>query len=69
MCNSGELGDGFHYLLNCYYFKQERSELLPTDICKNRNIIDYTDLMNSHDKHTLIGLSKHSKIIIIMSVY
>lgn len=67
MCNSGELGDGFHYLLNCYYFKQERSELLPTDICKNRNIIDYADLMNSHDKYTLIGLSKHSKII--MSVY
>lgn len=64
LCNSGMLGDEFHYLLNCYYFKQERSKFLPIDLSNIRNIISFSDLMNSHDKYVLIGLSKYCKIIV-----
>lgn len=64
LCNLGELGDEFHYLFNCDYFKQERSKFLPIHLCKNRNIISFSDLINSHDKYVLIGLSKYCKIII-----
>lgn len=64
LCNSGELGDEFYYLFNFDYFKQKRYKFLPLDVCKNRNIISFSDLMNSHDKYVLSGLSKYCKVII-----
>ena len=62
LCNLGELGDEFHYLFSCDYFKQERYKFLPHDLCKNKNIISFSELMNSQDKYVLIGLSKFCKI-------
>jgi hypothetical protein len=54
LCSLGELGDEFHYLFSCDYFKKERYKFLPHDLCKNRNIISFSKLMTSHDKYVLI---------------
>jgi hypothetical protein len=75
LCNLGELGDEFHYVFSCDYFKQERYKIIPHDLSKNRNIISFSELMNSQDKYVLIGVSfvklcqflNHDTAIIISS--
>ena len=38
-----------------------------THVIKNKNIISFSELMNSQDKYVLIGLSKFCKIV--MSIF
>jgi hypothetical protein len=63
LCNKEELGDEFHYLFNCTFFKDERIKFIPEYLYNVPNTISFSELMNSDDKYVLIGLSK-----IVMSV-
>jgi hypothetical protein len=67
ICNKEELGDEFHYLFNCTFFKDERIKFIPEYLYNVPNTISFSELMNSDDKYVLIGLSKYAKIV--MSVF
>ena len=67
LCDKEELGDEFHYIFNCTFFNTERRKFIPQHIYNNRNIQSLSDLMNSHDKYTLVGLAKFCKIV--MSIF
>jgi hypothetical protein len=67
LCNKEELGDEFHYLFNCTFFKDERKQFIPEYLYNVPNTISFSELMNSDDKYVLIGLSKYAKIV--MSVF
>ncbi|KAK6188041.1 hypothetical protein SNE40_004309 [Patella caerulea] len=55
LCNKEEQGDEFHYIFNCTFFNYERQKFLPADICKIKNTMSFSELMNSKDKFVLIG--------------
>jgi hypothetical protein len=57
------------YLVSCNYFKQERYICLTHELCKNRNVKVFSDLVNTHNKYVLIGLSKYCKIVMTISNY
>ena len=65
-CNN-ELGDGFHYVLNCNFFTNDRKEFMNRYYYQRPNIIKYSELMNTANKTKLkklaIFVSKILKII------
>ena len=67
LCNSNVLGDEIHYIYDCSCFNAERLKFLPADICKVKNTMSFSNLMNSKDKFVLVGLAKFCKIV--MSIY
>ena len=67
LCSKHELGDEFHYIFNCTFFKDERSKYLPKRLVGCPNALTYNELMNSDDKYVLIGLAKFCKIV--MSIF
>ena len=46
ICNSGEVGDEFHYLFNCTFFNQIRKTLIPERYRRNTNCISFQSLRN-----------------------
>ena len=66
LCNKEELGDEFHYLFNCTFFKDERKKFIPEYLYNVPNTISFSELMNSDDKYVLIGLSKYAKIVMFV---
>jgi hypothetical protein len=54
LCNKEELGDEFHYLFNCTFFKDERKKIIPEYLYNVPNTISFSELMNSDDKYVLI---------------
>ena len=67
LCDKEELGDEFHYIISCNFFRPERHRFIPVPIYNNINILSLTDIMNSQDKYVLVGLAKFCKIV--MSVF
>ena len=57
-CNTNDIGDEYHYLFICPFFKKKRIELLPKFYTKRPNTVKYNDLFNSENKTLLLKL-KH----------
>ncbi|CAC5364234.1 unnamed protein product [Mytilus coruscus] len=66
LCDKEQLGDEFH-IFNWNVCSAERHEFIPVHIYNDSNIISLSEIMNSHDKYTLVGLAKFCKIV--MSVF
>ena len=49
-CSINEIGDEYHYILICEYFKEHRVKLLPSFYWKRPNIVKFYDLFNSIKK-------------------
>ena len=67
-----ELVSGFDRTLEVEARDLEQSKKLtftslPADICKVKNTMSFSNLMNSKDKFVLVGLAKFCKIV--MSIY
>lgn len=56
-CNNNSLGDEFHYLFECSFFKSDRELLLRKYFYNRPNTIKYRLLMNSNNKIILKNLS------------
>lgn len=63
LCDSGDVGDNFHYLLICSYFKSQRNLYVDKKYFRRPNILKYKELLSSSDKITLEKLSKFVKIL------
>ena len=63
VCNSGEVGDEFHYLFNCSFFTQLRKTLIPERYRKNTNFLSFESVMNENNEQTLCKLGKFVSVI------
>ena len=64
MCNLHEIGDEFHFIFKCSYFKKERKKYLNNHYTKTPSIIKFHELFNSTGA-TLINLCYFIKCIIV----
>ena len=58
-----DVGDEFHMVLICTYFKEERSKYIKPYFYRNPNILKFQQLMNTSEKKILINLCFFVKII------
>ena len=61
--NTGDLGDEYHYVLICDFFKDERSQLIAPYYWKTPNAIKYNKLFCNTNKRTLGKLIRFIQII------
>ena len=64
MCDRKNIGDEYHYIMECTYFSNERKILLPSRFHKNHNTFKFNELMNSGNIETLKSLSRLIKKIL-----
>ena len=63
VCNKNGIGDEYHYLFSCDFFKNERNLYLKQYFYVNLNICKYRELFTSNSETTLIKLSNFVGII------
>ena len=61
MCNGGQLGDEFHFCLECPALKELRIRFSPANIYKRRNVINFERILNIKNTITLVNLAKFIK--------
>ena len=64
LCTANSIGDEFHYLLQCPYFKLDRLRLIPASYYEQPNILKYRNLLCIRDETCLMNLGKFMGIII-----
>ena len=63
LCNKREIGDEYHYVMSCTFFKNERKKFIADLYWKNPNCIKFDSLFSCKDTKKLCNLSKFVKII------
>ncbi|MEW8548382.1 MAG: reverse transcriptase family protein, partial [Candidatus Thiodiazotropha sp.] len=63
LCQKNDIGDEFHYLLVCPFFKRERSQAVDYYFYRNPNIIKFKELLNIKSEAKLSRLSTFMGII------
>ena len=63
LCQNNQIGDEFHYLLECPFFLNERKQYIDPYYFRRPNILKYSQLLNITNESKLIRLSKFMKII------
>lgn len=63
LCDKNEIGDEFHYLFNCTYFKNVRECLIEKYFYDRPNVLKLQKLFNINDERKLVKLCKFLKII------
>ena len=63
LCNCGDVGDEYHYVMKCKFFETERNNLIPHFYHRNPNVIMFRLLLSTQNKSILIRLSKFISII------
>ena len=58
LCDSGDIGDEYHYLFKCQFFTEKRTECVGRNYRMNHNRQSFELLFNSHNKLQLLKL-KH----------
>ena len=64
ICDCDSLGDEFHYLFVCPFFKNERRNLLPHDSYVKPNIEKFCTLFNTDDYQVCSKLARFCKIVL-----
>ena len=65
LCESGDIGDEFHYIMSCKFFKNERKRYLPEYCQKNINVFKFNTLFTTQNTIILEKLCKFIKIILL----
>lgn len=64
LCNSAKLGDEYHYIFECTFFKTDRKKFIPVQYYKKHNTQKFHDLFNVSDYHIVLGIAKFCKNIL-----
>ena len=64
LCNLNDIGDEFHYILNCPFFANQRQQLLPYIRHNTKNAILFKRIMNETDISIFCNLVKFIKTIL-----
>ncbi len=64
-CDSGDLGDEYHYMFVCKEFLEEGKKFIPLKLytVRNRSVSNFCELMSTSSKTKYIKLAKFAKII------
>ena len=62
ICNTGELGNEIHYIMNCPVFNEEREKFLPS-ILNEKSPNSFINLLKSEDIAILRGLAKFLNLL------
>ena len=62
LCNTDALGDEFHYIFDCPYFKTDRKKYIDKNLCRP-NIINFKKIFQSNDSEFLIKITIFMKKI------
>ena len=63
LCNNNQVGDEYHYILECKYFKVQRSLYLHKKYTDRPNTLKFNSLFSTKNTTTLIKLSKFISVI------
>lgn len=63
VCNSGKLGDEYHYIFECSVFNEDRKRFLPKYYLRNQNTLKFSMLMSTRKPALLHKLCKFIKLI------
>ena len=63
LCDQRSIGDEFHYLLECDFFKRERQLFISDTYYRRPNILKYKNLLSCQDESSLIKLGKFMGLI------
>lgn len=66
LCNSGNLGDEYHYLFECSFLKPERKKFLPLNFAHKHNVQKFYELFNSEDPQVTFKLAKFCKLVLAL---
>ena len=56
LCNTNAIGDEFHYIFECPYFKLDRKKYIDKNLCRP-NIINFQNIFQSNDPEFLIKIT------------
>ena len=57
LCNNGQIGDEFHYLLECKVLSNHRKKYLGNRYCTRPNVIKFSEILTSSNVRTLKNLT------------
>ena len=63
LCAANDIGDEFHYILQCKFFERERKTHVSSKYFRNANILKFRNFMSSKNRSELLKLSKFIQII------
>ena len=66
MCNSGQLGDEFHFCLSCPALKELGNKFLPANIYKIPNVFNFGRILTEKNTITLVNVAKFNKFGLCM---
>ena len=58
LCNTNDVGDEYHYLYKCNYFKEPRAKFLKRHYYTNPNMEKTEQLFNTSNKKEMLNLAK-----------
>ncbi len=64
LCTLGDIGDEFHYVLKCEFFRADRRRYLGKEIFNNPNIHTFRRVMNIANPRKLRDVTKFIAIIL-----
>lgn len=62
-CSSNSIGDEFHYIMECKFFKLERQRLIRSYYYNRPNVLKFNQLLQSKNSSILRNLSTFTKLI------
>ena len=63
LCTKNDLGDEYHYLLRCIYFKNERRNYIDPYFYTSPNVLKFKEVSQIADTEKLVRLGKFMRII------
>ena len=63
LCNCSEIGDEYHYILQCQYLVNDRKHFINSYFRSRINVVKFGQLFQSNNKTLLMNLCKFIKII------
>lgn len=63
LCDKRDLGDEYHYLLSCKYFRSERRASIDPYFYQSPNVLKFKELLQISDAEKLVKLAKFMRLI------
>lgn len=63
LCQTSNIGDEFHYILECPFFRSERQNLIDPCYYRRPNTLKFKQLLATENESTLVRLAKFMKLI------
>ena len=63
LCQSNDIGDEYHYLFICPFFKSSRDKYIPNKCIRNPSVLKFCEIMNGKNTSLLSRIAKFAGLI------